>query len=62
MSYYGYGAEGTDLKVTVTNQGSNKMVVQDEILRWIDMPVVVTSPANGAVVDGDTVTFKGNAI
>ncbi|WP_226654591.1 alpha amylase N-terminal ig-like domain-containing protein [Guptibacillus hwajinpoensis] len=62
VSYYGYGAEGTDLKVTVTNQGSNKMVVQDEILRWIDMPVVVNSPEDGAVVEGDTVTFKGNAI
>ncbi|WP_273831820.1 alpha amylase N-terminal ig-like domain-containing protein [Guptibacillus sedimenti] len=62
VSYYGYGAEGTDLKVTVTNQGSNKMVVQDEILRWIDMPVVVTSPENGAVMESDTVTFKGNAI
>ncbi len=62
VSFYGYGAEGTDLKVTVTNQGSNKMVVQDEIFRWIDMPVVVNSPENGAVVEGDTVTFKGNAI
>ncbi len=62
VSYYGYGAEGTDLKVTVTNQGSNKMVVQDEIFRWIDMPVVVNSPENDAVVEGDTVTFKGNAI
>lgn len=62
VSYYGYGAIGTDLKVTVTNQGGNKMVVEDEILRWIDMPVVVSSPENGAVVEGDTVTFKGNAI
>ncbi|WP_347548439.1 alpha amylase N-terminal ig-like domain-containing protein [Pseudalkalibacillus hwajinpoensis] len=62
VSYYGYGAEGTDLKITVTNQGSNKMVVEDEILRWIDMPVVVTSPETGAIVEGDTVTFKGNAI
>ncbi|MCA0987105.1 alpha amylase N-terminal ig-like domain-containing protein [Guptibacillus algicola] len=62
VSYYGYGAIGTDLSVTVTNQGGNKMVVEDEILRWIDMPVVVNSPENGAEVEGDTVTFKGNAI
>ncbi|MGA9288547.1 MAG: alpha-amylase family glycosyl hydrolase, partial [Anaerobacillus sp.] len=51
ISYYGYGAEGSELKVTVTNQGSNKMVVQDEIFRWIDMPVVVNSPENGATVE-----------
>ncbi|WP_270180343.1 alpha amylase N-terminal ig-like domain-containing protein [Alkalihalobacillus sp. CinArs1] len=62
VSYYGYGAIGTDLSITVTNQGGNKMVVEDEILRWIDMPVVVDAPENGAKVDGDTVTFKGNAI
>ncbi|MBN8210312.1 alpha amylase N-terminal ig-like domain-containing protein [Bacillus sp. NTK071] len=62
VSFYGYGAEGTDLKVTVTNQGGNKMVVEDEIYRWIDMPLVVNSPENGAVIEGDKVTFKGNAI
>ncbi|TLS35605.1 amylopullulanase [Pseudalkalibacillus caeni] len=62
ISYYGYGAPGTDLKVTVTNQGNNKMVVNDEILRWIDQPVVITSPANNSTVNADTVTVKGNAI
>jgi glycosidase len=62
VSYYGYGAPGTDLHVTVTNQGDNKMVINDTILRWIDQPVVITSPANGATVHSSTVTIKGNAI
>jgi glycosidase/DNA/RNA endonuclease YhcR with UshA esterase domain len=62
ISFYGYGAEGTDLKVTVTNQGNNKMVVNDEIFRWIDQPLVITSPANNSTVESDKVTVKGNAI
>ncbi|MCP8969339.1 pullulanase X25 domain-containing protein [Ectobacillus ponti] len=62
VSLYGYGAIGTDMKVIVQNQGGNKMVVQDKILRWIDQPVVITSPVNGTVTDGDTVEVKGNAI
>jgi hypothetical protein len=62
VSFYGYGAEGTDLSFVVTNQGGNEMVVQDKILRWIDMPVVVTSHTNGQSVTSDTITLKGNAI
>ncbi|WP_349408450.1 alpha-amylase family glycosyl hydrolase [Pseudalkalibacillus sp. SCS-8] len=62
VSYYGYGAIGTDLKVVVENEGNNKMVVEDKILRWIDQPVVITSHANGQSVSGDVVTLKGNAI
>lgn len=62
VSYYGYGAEGTDLNVLITNQGGNKMVIEDSILRWIDQPVVVTSPMDGATLTTDTVTIRGNAI
>jgi hypothetical protein len=62
ISYYGYGAIGTDLSIVVQNQGNNKMVVQDYILRWIDMPLVIHGPDNGATVNTDTVTFIGNAI
>jgi glycosidase len=62
VSFYGYGAIGTDLKVVVQNEGNNEMVIQDYILRWIDMPVVITSPQNGATVNSDSVEFKGNAI
>lgn len=62
VSYYGYGAQGTDLKVVVTNQGGNQMVIEDTILRWIDMPVVITSHTDGQTVSTDTITLKGTAI
>lgn len=62
ISYYGYGAIGTDMKVVVQNQGNNKMVVQDYIVRWIDMPVVVTSHENNATVTTETIELKGTAI
>ncbi|MCL6615617.1 MAG: S-layer homology domain-containing protein, partial [Anoxybacillus ayderensis] len=58
VSYYGYGAIGTDLKVTVHNEGNNTMVIQDRILRWIDRPVVVEDVQK----QGAQVTIKGNAI
>jgi glycosidase len=62
VSLYGYGAIGTDLNIVVTNQGGNKMVVEDRILRWIDMPVVITSHTDGQTVSAGTVTLQGNAI
>ncbi|KOR93301.1 amylopullulanase [Geobacillus stearothermophilus ATCC 12980] len=58
VSYYGYGSIGTDLKVTVHNEGNNTMVVEDRILRWIDMPVVIEEVQK----QGSQVTIKGNAI
>lgn len=58
VSYYGYGAIGTDLKVTVHNEGNNQMIVRDTILRWIDMPVVVENVKK----EGNRVTVTGNAI
>lgn len=62
VSYYGYGAMGTDMQIVVTNQGGNQMVVQDKILRWIDQPVVITSHSDGQAVNSDTITLKGSAI
>ncbi|MBM7660747.1 hypothetical protein JOC85_001519 [Bacillus mesophilus] len=62
ISYYGYGAQGTDLSVVVTNEGGNEMVIQDKILRWIDQPVVITSHTDGQSVTSDSITIKGNAI
>lgn len=62
VSYYGYGAQGTDLSIVVSNQGGNQMVVQDKIVRWIDQPVVITSHTDGQTVSSDTITLQGNAI
>ncbi|MEH7117623.1 alpha-amylase family glycosyl hydrolase [Neobacillus vireti] len=58
ISYYGYGAQGTDMKIVVSNQGNNKMLVQDTILRWIDLPLVVSQIS----VSGSTMSVTGNAI
>ncbi|WP_077325405.1 alpha amylase N-terminal ig-like domain-containing protein [Virgibacillus siamensis] len=62
ISYYGFGAVGTDLEVVVQNEGSNKMVVEDTIYRWIDKPLIITSPKDGTTVKSDVVTVEGNAI
>lgn len=62
VSYYGYGAPGTDLSIIVTNQGGNQMVVQDKILRWIDQPIVVSSHTDGQTVSSDSITLQGSAI
>ena len=62
VSYYGYGATGTDLHVIIENQGGNKMVIEDEILRWIDMPVVFYNNPDGTTVDTDKVTLRGSVI
>ncbi|MFZ3589018.1 hypothetical protein ACOI1C_06970 [Bacillus sp. DJP31] len=62
ISYYGFGAFGTDMKIVVQNQGNNKMVVQDYILRWIDQPLVLTGPTNGSETSEDSMTVTGNAI
>ena len=60
ISYYGFGAPGTDLKVVVTNEGNNKMVIEDKIIRWIDMPIVFNPYPEET--DQDTVVISGNAI
>lgn len=62
ISYYGYGAAGTDLHIIVENQGGNKMIVEDEILRWIDMPVVFYNNPDGTTVDTEEITLKGSVI
>ncbi len=38
------------------------MMVDDDILRWIDKPVVITSPKEGLETEKDSVTVTGNAI
>lgn len=41
---YGYSSTDTNINVTITNQGGNKMLVNDYVLRWVDMPVMITVP------------------
>lgn len=63
ISLYGYGAIGSDMKITVRNDGGNKMTINDNLFRWIDRPVVVTSPLSPTSETTNTsIDFKGNAI
>jgi hypothetical protein len=63
VSLYGYGAIGTDMKITVHNDGGNKMIINDNLYRWIDRPVVVTSPLSPtSETTATSIDFKGNAI
>lgn len=62
VSYYGYGAPGTDLQIVVKNEGNHQMAIHDKILRWIDEPAVITSHSDGQTVSSDSITLKGTAI
>lgn len=44
MSNYAYSSENTNMKLTVKNEGGNKMTVNDYVLRWVDMPMIVMLP------------------
>lgn len=54
--------EGGNEKITVVNQGNGKMLVENEVVRWKDMPVVVLDPSNGSYTKNDTITVKGNSM
>lgn len=41
---YGYSSTDTNINVTIANQGGNKMVINDYVLRWVDMPIMITVP------------------
>jgi glycosidase/uncharacterized protein YjdB len=43
-SNYAYSSTDTNMKLTVKNQANNQMVVDDYVLRWVDMPMIVTMP------------------
>ncbi|MBZ4665965.1 alpha amylase N-terminal ig-like domain-containing protein [Mahella sp.] len=57
-----YGNEINNRKITVVNQGSNKMVVNDTVQRWRDLPVYIYSPKDKTTVDANTseIEIKGN--
>ena len=60
-----YGAstgEGGNESITIENQGNGKMIIENEILRWVDMPVVILDPSNEATTKNETINIKGNAM
>ena len=54
--------EGGNEKVVVANQGDGKMVVENEVVRWKDMPVVVLDPSTGSYTKNETITVRGNSM
>lgn len=57
-----YGEEIDNRKVTVTNQGSNTMVINDTVQRWRDLPIYIYSPKDNTTVDANTseIEIRGN--
>ncbi|MFR7994081.1 MAG: immunoglobulin-like domain-containing protein [Clostridium sp.] len=54
--------EGGNEKVIVVNQGDRKMLVENEVVRWKDMPVVVLDPSTGSYTKNETITVRGNSM
>lgn len=41
---WAYSSENTNMQLTIKNQADNKMVVEDHVLRWVDMPMSISMP------------------
>ncbi|MDQ6423632.1 alpha-amylase family glycosyl hydrolase [Paenibacillus sp. LHD-117] len=52
---YAYSSTDTNMQLTIRNQGNNTMVVDDYVLRWVDMPMIVTMPR---ISYGDDIAFS----
>ncbi|WP_052410262.1 S-layer homology domain-containing protein [Paenibacillus durus] len=44
MGNWAYSSTDTNMRLTIANQGGSKQVIEDYVLRWIDMPMIVTLP------------------
>ncbi|THF80866.1 alpha-amylase [Cohnella fermenti] len=51
---WAYSSTDTNMKLTIRNQGGNKMIVDDYVLRWVDMPMIVTMPR---ISYGDNIAY-----
>ena len=54
--------EGGNEKIIVVNQGDGKMLVENEVVRWKDMPVVILDPSAGSITKNETIIVKGNSM
>lgn len=54
--------EGGNEKITVVNQGDGKMLVENKVIRWKDMPVVISDPSTGSYTKNESIVFRGNAM
>lgn len=44
MGNWAYSSTDTNMKLTIVNQGGSKQLIDDYVLRWSDMPMIVTLP------------------
>ncbi|MCJ8012149.1 alpha-amylase family glycosyl hydrolase [Paenibacillus sp. KQZ6P-2] len=58
MSNYAYSSEDTNMKLTIQNQGGNRMTIDDYVLRWVDMPMIITLPRTSY---GDAIAYETDA-
>ena len=54
---WAYSSTDTNMRLTIRNQGGNKMLVEDFVLRWVDMPMMVSMPR---ISYGDNIEFTTN--
>lgn len=52
---WAYSSTDTNMKLTIRNEGGNKMTVNDYVLRWVDMPMIVTMPR---ISYGDDIAYE----
>ncbi|WNR45850.1 alpha-amylase family glycosyl hydrolase [Paenibacillus roseipurpureus] len=52
---WAYSSENTNMHLTISNQGDNKMVVEDNVLRWVDMPMSISMPR---ISFGDDIVYS----
>lgn len=41
---WAYSSTVTNMQLTISNQGDNKMMIDDSVLRWVDMPMTISMP------------------
>ncbi|SDM83208.1 Glycosidase [Paenibacillus sp. yr247] len=41
---WAYSSTDTNMRLTIANQGDSKMVIDDTVLRWVDMPMTISMP------------------
>ncbi|MEK0314248.1 alpha-amylase family glycosyl hydrolase [Cohnella sp. 56] len=41
---WAYSSTDTNMQLRIANQGGNKMIVDDYVLRWVDMPMAIYQP------------------
>ncbi len=46
---FAFSTTGDNMQVTIMDQGDHKMLVDDYVLRWVDLPVIVYLPKKQAV-------------